>query len=464
MTNLLGAAETFETIGFAVLAVLGIMVMITVHEFGHYIVGKIFGFKINEFAIGMGPAVFKKTKKDGEIFSVRALPLGGYCAFEGEDADNPSENAFNNKAPWKRILVLASGAFMNYLLALLIIIVSMNVYGVSTMGVAVMRNFPAEEESLKGGDYILSVNSGGKDTGIYLATDLISALNHSSAGEVVYLDIIREENGESVNKTVAVRLLKDVECKNSTEIDKVYDALGVGSAMRIAVRGNDSGTFQTGDYIIKYNGAEKYEDCDFIFDAEDFRKALYDKEVGDSVGFYVSRNSERVLLTAILSESWKNVDKEDAGAVLDYFNISSYEYSYYTQAAYRKVGFLRSIPRSFGYSVKIGGTILKTLGELITGRLGLNAVGGTVTTIVTTTKIMRYGLVYALEIFSFIGVNLAVFNLLPIPALDGSRIVFCIIEWIRKKPLNRKVEGIIHAIGFAFILGFAVLVDLLQFV
>ena len=80
--------------------------MITVHEFGHYIVGKIFKFKINEFAIGMGPKIFRRqNKKTGEWFSIRALPLGGYCAFEGEDEASNVEGAFNSKEPYKRILV-----------------------------------------------------------------------------------------------------------------------------------------------------------------------------------------------------------------------------------------------------------------------------------------------------------------------------------------------------------------------
>ena len=464
MTNLLGAIDVLKTAGYALIAILGIMVMITVHEFGHYIAGKLFGFKINEFAIGMGPAIIKKEKKNGEIFSVRALPLGGFCAFEGEDEENPSENAFNNKAPWKRIIVLAAGATMNYLLALIIIIVSTNVYGASALGAVVVKDTGVEaeylSESLESGDYILSIKKGDKTTGIYLATDFISALNHSKKGETVYAEVFR---GENEIKTVAVKLREDVECKNLTEIDKVYAALGFGSAMQVTVNG-ESGAFSSGDYIIKYKTADNYADCDFVFDAEAFRRIFEDKTAGDTVEFYVSRNGERVLTKAVLGEDFSGVDKTDAAKVLGYFGITSFDYAYYTGEAYRKIGFFRSLPRSVGYSVKVGGTILRTLGELLTGRLGLNSVGGTVTTIVTTTKIMSYGAVYALEIFAFIGVNLAVFNLLPIPALDGSRIVFCIIEWIRKKPISRKVEGIIHAVGFAFILGFAILVDILQFI
>ena len=122
--SLLSAVSVFSAIGSVVVAVLILLIMITVHEFGHYVAGKIFKFKINEFAIGFGPALFKHTKKNGEIFSVRALPLGGYCAFEGEDEDKEDPAAFNNKKPWQRIIVLVSGALMNYLLAVLVIIVS----------------------------------------------------------------------------------------------------------------------------------------------------------------------------------------------------------------------------------------------------------------------------------------------------------------------------------------------------
>ena len=120
--------------------------------------------------------------------------------------------------------------------------------------------------------------------------------------------------------------------------------------------------------------------------------------------------------------------------------------------------------RSFVYSFKIAGSILRVLGELLTGRLGLSAFGGPVTTIAMTSRVASSSFRSFLEISGFIGVNLAVFNLLPIPALDGSKFVFTVIEWIRGKPISRKIEAIIHAAGFIFLLGFAVLVDILQFV
>ena len=88
--------------------------------------------------------------------------------------------------------------------------------------------------------------------------------------------------------------------------------------------------------------------------------------------------------------------------------------------------------------------------------------GGPVTTIKLTSEIAAAGVLPFLNIAAFIGVNLAVFNLLPIPALDGCKVIFCIIEWIRKKPVNRKVEAIIHFAGIIVLFGFAILVDLLQ--
>ena len=163
-------------------------------------------------------------------------------------------------------------------------------------------------------------------------------------------------------------------------------------------------------------------------------------------------------------KAWESVEKTNQEKVLNYFGIKSISEGFYTITTHQRLGFFTTIGHSFEYSFKVGGMVLKSLGQIITGAIGLNAVGGTVTTIVTTTKIITFNPILAFEIAALIGLNLAVFNLLPIPALDGSRIVFCIIEWIRKKPINRKVEGIIHGIGLIFILAFAVLVDVLQFI
>ena len=128
-----------------------------------------------------------------------------------------------------------------------------------------------------------------------------------------------------------------------------------------------------------------------------------------------------------------------------------------------KVGFWRTIGGAFEYSYEMGTSILRSLGELVTGKLGTEAVGGPVTTITTTAQAATTSPFSLLYIASFIGVNLAVFNLLPVPALDGCKVIFCLIEWIRKKPVNRKVETIIHFVGIIALFAFAILVDILHY-
>lgn len=410
MENLL--LDAWSTVGSVALAILILLVMITVHEFGHYLAGKLFHFGIDEFSIGFGPALFKRRrKKTGELFSVRLIPLGGYCAFSGEDGleeeeppaepfsemdektgDVPPENvpppagtprraqqkerlAFTKTPCWQRIIVLVSGALMNYLLALLLIIVCFFAYG-QTM-VAVYRAEPSAgtDAAYCLQDYDVLLSAEGKD--LYLTTDIAQALNGKKAGDMVRLRVSRVTEWQDgvplarEEREISVILRADVSVENSSDLTDVWAALG------------------------------------FANDAE--------------TGYQV------------------------AGALYTF-------------------GFWETLGRSFVYSFKIAGSVFRVLGELLTGRLGLSALGGPVTTIATTAQIASTGGRGFLEIAGFIGVNLAVFNLLPIPALDGSKVVFTVIEWIRKKPVNRKVEAIIHAVGFLLLLGFAVLVDVLQFV
>lgn len=377
--NLLSFASVMSTVGSVCLAILILLAMITVHEFGHYVAGKIFHFKINEFAIGFGPKLFSRTKKNGEVFSVRLLPLGGFCAFEGEDEENPHPDAFNNKRPWQRIIVLFAGAFMNYLLALLLIIISffacgqllLMAYRVDPADTTYTENIDINGLSFHDEDVIIKCE--GKN--IYLTTDLMSALEGRQEGEKVQFTVSRKtEEGRQV-MDISVILRSDADFENLTDTNTLWQCIGI------------------------------------------YKQPL---ESGEG-----------------------------------------YQWQVYSMA-YKGFGFFETIGRSFVYSFQIGGTIFKVLGQLLTGSLGLSAFGGPITTIRLTSEIASRGLQSFLEIAAYIGVNLAVFNLLPIPALDGSKIVFTAIEWIRGKPINRKVEAVIHAVGFVLLLGFAVLVDLLQ--
>lgn len=191
MLSILSATvgEVFAYIGYVLLALLALMAMIVVHELGHYTAGKLLGFKIDEFAIGFGPKIFKrKNKKTGELFSIRPFPIGGFCAFHGEDADGAllDENgnqvkdangniikdpdAFNNQKPWKRLIVLFSGAFMNFLSAILIITIYFSAYGQPLPYVVGTYDVPSYQNVFEQGDVLLSVN--GKQINLMAQEDL----------------------------------------------------------------------------------------------------------------------------------------------------------------------------------------------------------------------------------------------------------------------------------------------------
>jgi regulator of sigma E protease len=367
ITNLL-ATNFWNTLWSLIVAVLILLVMITVHEFGHYLAGKALRFKIEEFSIGFGPSLFKrKNKRNGEQFSLRAVPLGGYCAFESEGEDGGSPDSFNNKAPWKRIIVLVAGPLMNYILALIAMIIGLFAFGLQTYKVNTvqMSEDYAIEYSLEDGDVLLAAEG----RNIYLITDAMSALSGKKQGDEANFLVLRE--GEEQEVTIVLRA--DCNFKNSSDTAKFWNAIGAGVVER----------------------------ADGLY---------YDLDVVNT-----------------------------------------------------HFGFWGTLGRSFGYSFALSGSILKVVGELLTGNLNITAVGGPVTTIKLTSEVVLQGGQSFFLIAAYIGVNLAVFNLLPIPALDGSKIVFCIIEWIFRKPVPRKVEAIIHAVGFVLILAFAILVDILQF-
>ena len=402
-----------QFIFYIIVALLVLLFMITVHELGHYAAGKIFKFTILEFAIGFGPAIYKRTLKSGEIFSIRIFPLGGYCAFGEDDISEdktkaelalgeetaaevkaeatpsasppPIERGMDGKKkwqeqkPWQRIIVLAAGAFMNFVVSILIILVLFASYGQNLIRI----------------------------DGVMMTEEK------------------KDENG------------------NVTEI----------------IDYSSYNNFVPGDIIKKIEGKTMYL-------TSDYQSVLKGKKKGDIIRFTVINNGSEFERDVTIRRDINVKNLEDNGLFycigvnIEWNEDGSGRYMLENQSV--RLGFFETIAGTFVYAFKIAGTIFVVLGQLLTGVLSLNALGGPVTTISLTAQVASMGFKYLLEIMAFIGVNLALFNILPLPALDGSRIVFTAIEWVRGKPVNRKVEAYIHFAGIILLLGFAVFVDLLK--
>lgn len=183
-------------------AIIIFCLLIFVHELGHFIVAKACGVKVNEFAIGMGPAIFKKQKGE-TLYAVRLFPIGGFCAMEDEDEDSEDDRAFNNKPAWQRALVLTAGSFMNLLTAVVLMIVIAFVVGQATTTVnEVLDDSPAYRAGMMSGDRIVEVDG----TAVDEWNDVITYIGESSRDTA---DIVVERDGAQQTLTAALEYDKE---------------------------------------------------------------------------------------------------------------------------------------------------------------------------------------------------------------------------------------------------------------
>ena len=323
---------------YVILALVLLGVLIMAHEAGHFFAARACGIEVQEFSLGMGPLLLKTKDRHGTQFSLRLLPVGGFCQFYGEDEENNDPRAFNNQAAWKRALTVISGPMMNFIVALLVVAMYMSALGIWSV---VPRVYAVEQNAasagLMAGDTLLMVNGTDIEGDPSKAQQLIAA----SAGEEVALRVQR--GGQQADVTI------------TPFYDEAY------------------GRYRAG----------------FTFDQDRVRIPLW-----QSVPFSISYNAESVSL------------------------------------------------------------IVQTLKNLIFKGEGAEDVTGLVGTVYVIQEVTREGgLDMYLELLALISVNLGVMNLLPIPGLDGSRLLFLIAEVIRRKPIDREIEGRIHAAGFILLMG-----------
>lgn len=338
MIHIKTLVNIFNTVWPYAVAILTFLIMIVIHEFGHFIAARLTGVKVNEFAVGFGPTIFKKQGKQ-TLYAVRAIPFGGFCSMEGEDSESADAAAFCNKAPWKRFLIIIMGAVFNLIFGFILIMITLA---------------PAK---------------------VYTTTTIDSF----------------HENAISVNYGL-----------------------------------------QAGDTILKVDGRRIYTTYDLSYNFTGIK--------GDSVDMLVLRDGKKVFLNDVTFKT-----QETDG--VNYISVD-----FYVRGQNRT--FVSYFTQSFKTSISYARVVLFSLIDLISGKFGISAMSGPVGVTVAISQVARTGIMDLLPMIALISINLGLFNLLPIPALDGSRAIFILIEMIARKPIPQKYEAFIHAAGFILLISF----------
>ena len=329
-----------------ILAILAFGMLVIVHEFGHFITAKRGGVQVNEFWIGMGPTLLKK-QHNGTLYCLKLLPFGGACVMEGEDSESDNDHAFGKASLPRRMLIVAAGALMNFLVGFLIVLA------------VIQPNGP-------NGGYIVST------------------------------------------------------------IDSVDPASTAAAA----------GGLQAGDEILEVDGYN-------ILLRSDFEMAL-SRGMDTTYEVVVRRDGEKVTLPAVVLEA--TIEGEDGRKMIGLtFAEQPDSIGMHVNMAVRT-------------SLNYARLVWVSLGMLASGQVGVDQLSGPVGVASVMATTASYSISAFLQLVAFISINLGVMNLLPLPALDGGRLVFLIIEGIRRKPVPAKYEGYIHAAGLMLLLALMVYV------
>jgi regulator of sigma E protease len=409
-----------------IIAIFVFGIIIVVHEFGHFIVAKACGIRVNAFAIGMGPPIFKFKKGETE-YSLRWLPIGGYCAM-GEDAsvgskdpnadrnsdpyyyDKNDKNHFLNKKPWQRILVIAAGGIVNLILGFVCIIwVTAQFY--PDIPTTVVDGFKITSSSmttgLLEGDKILKIDS----RVIYTTEDMSYKL---------YIDYSR---GENVHDVTVRRNGEKVQLKN---VNFYYD------------------------YYYRYVPLEKINEIDkfYLYDSGNYEPINPD-DFSVERNYYVwNEELDRYIIVAFFDSTKHNMSEE----------IQHFESPMDIYVKGEDKNFLSTLEYSSERTVSVCQLIMTSIGDIFQGKFNIDDMSGPVGVVnviqssIDTTESFSDNLETMLELLILLTINVGLFNLLPIPALDGGRLVFLFVEWITKKKLKPEIEGKIHIIGFMLLI------------
>jgi len=348
--------------------VLGILVL--VHELGHFVTARKLGMKVEEFGIGFPPKAWSKKGKDGIIYSLNWIPLGGFVKIKGEDGeDREDPDSFAHKKPWKRAIVMIAGVAMNFLLC-----------------------------------------------AVLLSVGYIMGLPQAVDQQAMEKGLVKD------HKIQIVSVLDDMPAKEAG--------------------------LELGDVLLSIDGQE-ITNTDFV---QDYNK----DKIGQNVMYKWQRGDE------VMEKEVEIVDIGEGQAGVGIGLIETGVVSYPVHTA---------VWKGFALTGELTKLIVVTFADIIKNLfvgqpLGVQ-VSGPVGIAVLTGQVAKLGFVYILQFTALLSLNLAIINIIPFPALDGGRLLFLLIEKIRRKPISQKIEGLIHTIGFSLLMLLIIVVtfqDILRYV
>ena len=396
-------------------------VVATIHEFGHFLFAKLFKMTVNEFSIGFGPKIVQKKHK-GTMYSLRWIPLGGYVAIEGEEGDSKDENAFSNKAPWKRIVVLVAGVVFNAILATVIFLgVNLVTPTYSTQITDLDQNSVAYVSGLRNGDRITKI--GDKETHIY--QDI--ALYKDTTNKDVKVEYIRD----NIKNTLVVKdAVKEIGYMgvyfDTTKLDEQGNVLTYVDMVEPGMPASKA-DIKSSDKIIKVDGETV--------------------ETSEQVINVVSKNANKEIEVVVLREN-KEVSLKVTPKSQVTFSLGVMGFE--VEDTTLKTSYYKSISTIS----QIAGSYI----DLFRGKVEMTQLSGIVGIgeVVSKTE----GITDFLSMLGMISLAVGIANILPFPPLDGGKVVLVLIEWITKKKVSPKVEAVLSYIGLALLLALTVFVTI----
>ncbi len=412
-------------------AIFTLIFLIIIHELGHFVAAKACGVQVNEFSLFFGPELFSWQGKETK-YSIRCIPLGGYCAMEGEEENSDNPRAFNKASLWKRALIIVAGPLMNIILALLIMAILMcsTLYVTNTIDY-INPGSTADMQGIQSGDVIYTID--GKR--VYTASD-IDILNYGRTPESIDITVIRD--GEKLNFTLSPdynRYMMNitVATDNNGDVTTVVDTVVKDGAA-------DKAGILPGDKIVAIDGT-----------------VLADKYALDRA--LASSNGREMQITVERGQETLNLSLTPSVAIQDVTTAMGI-YSF----VYEQRNILTCIPSAIDYFISSARSIYLSFIWLINGTVPVTEVSGPIGIVSTMNDVVESAPSFGAKlsnlaiVASIISINLGVFNLLPIPALDGCKLLFIGCSAITRKEIPAKVEGIISFVGLTVLLIIMVLV------